>query len=197
MKKFTQFEQIYLGILTGIITLSVILYFLMDALIAFVIFLIGIIIAIFNNVLKPYQKELEEKNKDIKKVQELYIILKELIEHLESKEYWDNHEINDEKVNTKISQVVDNIEDFRKYLGLNIINEERGKFNKTITILEGRFILKFRNHSPYESFINKKGRVKGPFKLYEGDTTSLEIKNLLLTEIKDKLKKKFVLDIVS
>ena len=67
MKKFTQFEQIYLGILIGIITLSIIFYFLMNELIAFVVSLIGIIIAIFNNVLKPYQKELEEKNKDIKK----------------------------------------------------------------------------------------------------------------------------------
>ena len=74
---------------------------------------------------------MEEKNKDTKKVQELYIILKELVEHLESKEYWDNTEINDEKVNTKISGIVDNIEDFRKYFGLNIINEERRKFKNT------------------------------------------------------------------
>ena len=74
MKKFTQFEQIYLGILIGIITLSIIFYFLMNELIAFVVSLIGIIIAIFNNVLKPYQKELEEKNKDIKKSKNYILI---------------------------------------------------------------------------------------------------------------------------
>jgi hypothetical protein len=167
----------------------------MNELIAFIFSQIGIIIAIFNIILKPFQKELEEKNKDIKKVRELFVILQELIGYLESKEYWENSEIYDEKVNTKISLIVDNIEDFRKFLGLSLIHEERNKFNKIITILEGRFILKFRNHNPYEGYINKKGRVQGPFKLRYDNKTSSEIKNLLFTEIKSRLKKKFNLEI--
>jgi len=54
--------------------------------------------------------------------------------------------------------------------------------------LEGRYIITFRNHAPFECFINKKGRVQGPFKLHEENTTAQEIKNLMYNEIKSKLK---------
>ena len=131
----------------------------MNVLVGFVLSLIGLTFAIFDNILKPYQKEFEEKIKEYRNVKYLFDSIQELLEYLESKQYWDNKERKDEKINTKILSFIDNIENLRKYFGFNIINEERGKFNKIITILEGRFIITFRNHHPYESFINKKGRV--------------------------------------
>ena len=189
------FELIYLGILIGIITISIILFIFMNALVGFVLSLIGLTFAIFDNILKPYRKEFEEKIKEQKKVKYLFALFQELLEYLESKQYWDNNERNDEKINTKILSFTDNIEELRKYFGYNIINEERGQFNKKITLLEGRFIITFKNHTPYDCYINKKGRVNGPFKLYEENTSASEIKNLMHNEIKTNLKDKYNLEI--
>ena len=138
-----------------------------------------------------HQRDFEEKIIENEKVKELFALIQELIEYLVSKTYWDNEEIKDEKINTKILRMTDNIENLRKYFGFNIINEERGKYDKIITILEGRFILNFRNRNPYESFINKKGRMKGPFRLCNENISSLEIKDLMYKEIRTELKNKF------
>jgi len=195
MKNYKIFELIYLGILIGIISLSILLFIFMNELVAFVFSLIGITIAVFDDIIKPFRKEFEERTKESKKVKVLFGLIQELLEYLESKQYWDNTETRDEKINTKILSFTDNIEDLRKYFGLNIVNEERGKYNKTITILEGRFIITFKNHTPYESFINKRRRVRGPFRLNESNTTALEIKEVMYSEIKTKLKNKYNLKI--
>lgn len=167
----------------------------MNVLVGFVLSLTGITFAIFDNILKPYRKDFEEKIKEYRNVKNLFDLIQELLEYLESKEYWDNKERRDEKINTKILSFIDDIENLRKYFGFNLINEERGNYNKKITILEGRFIITFRNHTPYESFINKKGRVLGPFNLNKENTTASEIKDLMYTEIKNKLKNKYNLKI--
>ena len=167
----------------------------MNELVAFVFSLIGIMIAIIDNIIKPFQKEFEERIKESKKIKELFDSIQKLLEYLESKQYWGNNEGRDEKINTKILSFTDNIEDLRKYFGFNILNEERGKNNKQITLLEGRFIITFRNHAPYECFINKKGRISGPFRLYKGISSASEIKDLMNNEIKTKLKCKYNLKI--
>ena len=189
------FELVYLGILMGIIVISTILFIFMNVLVGFVLSLIGITFAIFDNILKPYQKKFEEKIKECKKVKYLFDMFQELLEYLESKRYWDSNERNDEKINTRILSFTDNIEDLRKYFGYNIINEQRGQFNKKITVLEGRFIITFKNHTPYDCYINKKGRVNGPFKLYEENTSASEIKDLMYNEIKTNLKNKYNLTV--
>ena len=45
------------------------------------------------------------------------------------------------------------------------------------------------------SFIDKKGSVSGPFKLYDGETSASDIKDLIYYEIKTKLKSKYNLTI--
>ncbi len=132
---------------------------------------------------------------DSKKINDLFDSIQDFLEYLESEQYWGNTEIRDEKINTKILNFTDNIEDLRKYFGFNIINEDQGKFFKTITILDCRFIITFKNHAPYESLINKKGRVIGPFRLNKGNTSAQKIKELLYKEIKTKLIKKYNLKI--
>ncbi len=146
-------------------------------------------------ILKHYNKRVEEKINEYKTGKYLFDLIQELLEYLESKQYWDNKERKDEKINTKILSLIDNIEDLRKYFGINIINEERGYYNKKITILEGRFIITFRNSKPFESFIDKKGSVSGPIKLYDGETSASDIKDLIYYEIKTKLKSKYNLTI--
>ncbi len=132
---------------------------------------------------------------DSKKINDLFDSIQDFLEYLESELYWGNTEIRDEKINTKILNFTDNIEDLRKYFGFNIINDNQGKFFKTITILDGRFLITFKNHAPYESSINKKGRVIGPFRLNKGNTSAQKIKELLYKEIKTNLIKKYNLKI--
>ena len=76
---------------------------------------------------------------DSKKINDLFDSIQDFLEYLESELYWGNTEIRDEKINTKILNFTDNIEDLRKYFRFNIINDNQGKFFKTITILDGRF----------------------------------------------------------
>lgn len=84
--------------------------------------------------------------------------------------------------------MTNNIEDLKNYFGFNITNQEQGISFKTIAILEGRYIIAFRFRPPYESTINKKGRVRGPFRLDKENTTAQNIKKLMLSEIRTKLK---------
>ncbi len=132
-----------------------------------------------------------------KRVNELFNSILDLLEHLESEEYWVNTGIRDEKLKAKILNFTDNIEDLKNYFGFNIISQEQGNSFKTITILEGRYIITFRIHPPYESTINKKGRVMGPFRLDKENTTAQEIKKLMFSEIRAKLKMKLNLKIKS
>ncbi len=189
------FELFYLGMLMGIVVISILLFIFMNTLVGFILSLIGITSAIFDYILKPYRKEYEEKNKEYKKVKYFFDSFQELLEYLESNQYWECSERKNEKINTKILSFTDNIEELRKYFGFNIINEERGQYNKKITILEGRFIITFRNHAPYDCYINNNGRVNGPFKLYEENTSASEIKNFMYNEIKSNLKNKYNLTI--
>ena len=192
MRHFKIYELIYTVILIAIFTLAILLFiYVDDKSVAFAFALIGIVIPIIDNIIKPFQEKKEEKFKESQKVKELYNSIQDFFKYLESKQYWANPEKKDEKINTKILSLHDNIEDLRKYFGYNIINEERGQYKKKITILEGRYIITFRNSKPFESFINKIGRVRGPFKLYEENNTALEIKDLMYTEIKNKLKNKY------
>ncbi len=196
MRYFRINELIYSGILLGIFTLSILLFIYMDdKLVGFALALIGTALPIIEKIIKPFQENKEEKFKKSQKVKELYNSFRDFIKYLESKQYWANSERNDERINTKILSFRDNIGDFRKYFGYNIINEERTQYAKKITILEGKFIITFRNHSPYESYIKKKGIEGGPFRLYKGNTSAIEIKDLMFNEIRTRLKEKFNLKI--
>lgn len=195
MKNYKIFEWVYLGILMGIILLSILLFIFMNELVAFIISLIGIIVAIFDNIMKSIRKDFEEKVKESKKVEELFNSFENLIEYLESEDYWDNNDRRDEKINTKMLSFKDSMEDLRKYFGFNILNVEREKYNKTITILEGRFVVTFRNHLPYECYINKKDRVRGPFELRKENKPAQDIKYLMYNEMKSKLRNRYNLKI--
>ena len=127
---------------------------------------------------------------DKKRVNELFNSIMDLLEYLESEEYWVNSGIRDEKLNIKILNFTENIEDLKKYFGLNIISQEQGSYFKTITLLEGRYIITFKIHAPYKSTINKKGRVMGPFRLDKRNTAAQKIKELIFSEIRNKLKMK-------
>jgi len=125
MKIYKIFEWIYLGILIGIVVLSIFLFIFMNELVAFIISLIGISVAIFDNIIKSSRKEFEEKIKESKNIGDLFISIQELLEYLEGDQYWGNNERRDEKINTKILRFTDHMEDLRKYFGFNIINIER------------------------------------------------------------------------
>ena len=140
------------------------------------------------NVIEEIEKwsNIELSIYDQKRVNELFNSFLDLLEYLESEEYWVNTGIRDEKLNTKILNFADNIEDLQNYFGFDIINQ--GNSFKTITILEGRYIISFKIHPPYESTINKKGRVMGPFILDKRNLPAQQIKELMLSEIRTKLK---------
>ena len=127
---------------------------------------------------------------DRKRVNEFFNSIMDLLEYLESEKYLVNTRIRDEKLTAKILNFTENIEDLKKYFGFNIISQEQGSYLKTITLLEGRYIITFKIHSPYKSTINKKGRVMGPFRLDKRNTTAQKIKELMFSEIRNKLKMK-------
>lgn len=130
-----------------------------------------------------------------KRVNELFNSILDFLEYLESEEYWVNTGIRDEKLNTKILNFTDNIEDLKSYFGFNFISQEQGDSLKIITILEDRYIITFKIHAPYESTINKKGRVMGPFRMDKRNAAAQEIKELMFNEIRTKLKMKHNLKI--
>jgi cell shape-determining protein MreC len=188
MKNYKIFEWIYSAILLGVIILAIFLFISKNELVAFIISLIGIAVAIFDNIFRSIRKDFEEKIRERKKVKALFNSFKSLVEYLESKNYWGNIDTKDEKINTKLSIFSDNMLDLRKYFGINILNVERGRYDKTITILEGRYIMTFRNHSPYKCDINKKDRVRGPFELRKENDVAQNIKNLMLSEMGSKFQ---------
>jgi len=128
---------------------------------------------------------------DSKRINELFNSIQDLIEYLESEQYWSNTGIKDEKLNSKILKFTDLSGALKKYFGINIISEEQGKLFKTITILEGRYIITFKISAPFESTINKKGRVRGPFSLDTRNISAQEIKELLFNEIKTKINNEY------
>ncbi len=128
---------------------------------------------------------------DRKRINELFNSIQDLIEYLESEQYWSNTGIEDEKLNSKVLKFADYSGALKKYFGINIISEEQGKTFKTITILEGRYIITFKISAPFESTINKKGRVRGPFSLDTRNTSAQEIKELLFNEIKTKINNEY------
>jgi len=117
--------------------------------------------------------------------------IQDLLEYLESEEYWVNTGNRDERLNSKILKFTDYSGALKKYFGINIISEEQGSPIKTITILEGRYIVTFKISAPFESTINKKGRVMGPFSLDTRNTSAQEIKELLFNEIKTKINNEY------
>jgi len=151
--------------------------------------------------IKRIVKEIEKWSRieistyDRKSVNELFNSILDFLKYLESEEYWVNTGNRDEKLNSKILNFTDNIEDLKNYFGFNIISQEEGNSIKTITILEGRYIITFKIHTPYESTINKKGRVMGPFRLDKRNTSAQKIKELMFSEIRTKLKMKHNLKI--
>ena len=153
--------------------------------------LVGMFIPALQGVFRTFSKNHEEFRRNTKLAKELYSNLRDLLGYLESKEYWDNRERKDEKVNTILKTFNDNQANLRKYFGYNIINEDRKRFDKTITLLEGKYSIIFRNHTPYSCSINEKGMPAGPERLYKSNNSAIEIKERMFKEIVVHLEERY------
>ena len=90
---------------------------------------------------------------------------------------------------------IDEEKSMRKYFGYNIINEERGKYKKIVTLLNGTYKLSFRNRHPYNCEIHKKGLKTGAERLFGGEDSAIMIKDQMLSEIKSHLNQKFEINV--
>jgi len=153
--------------------------------------LIGMVIPAVGSILKPFKEEKVDLSKRTETVKELYDIILDLLSYLESKKYWNNLEIKDEKINTIITYFRNEKKLMTKYFGYNIINEERNRYDKVITLLSGDYKLSFRNRHPYNCEISKRGLKTGFERLFRGEGSAILIKDQLLSDIKTYLKEKY------
>jgi len=169
-------------------------YFLANnEMLTFATALVGMCIPALQGLFRTFRNDQEEIRVNTKIAKELYSQLTNLLGYLESKEYWDNKEKKDEKINTILRRFNDNQANLRKYFGYNIINEDRKRYDKTITLLEGKYSISFRNHIPYTCSINEKGSSIGPERLYKSNKSAVEIKDRMLKEIIVNIEKRYEL----
>ncbi len=129
-----------------------------------------------------------KNKKKIKKIQFLFNNIIDLINYLKSDDYWNSSERIDEKIRTKEQLFKKEEKKLVKYFGMVIYKANPSAYDIKITILEGRYTILLRNRMPYEPTINKKGRVKGPFKLKNNVRPAEDLIELMLNELNSNLK---------
>ena len=152
----------------------------------------GSLLIFFDKFILDQWLDMKELRKEEKKVNRLYTNVIDFLNYIKSDNYINNDDRYDEYVNFKIKYFTDNEKELRKYFQFHLYNGDLKQFNKRITFVEGRYAVNFRNHRPYSSSIEKKGRVPNPFSLKDNP----EILNLMINEIKENIKKNFAIKII-
>ena len=152
----------------------------------------GSFLIFFDKFILDQWLDIKELRKEEKRVNKLYKSVLDFLNYIKSDNYLNNSERYDEYVNFKIKCFIDNEKELRKYFEFHFYNGDLKQFNKRITFVKGRYAINFRNHTPYSSSIEKKGRVKNPFSLKDHP----DILNLMINEIRENIEKNFEIKII-
>ncbi len=149
----------------------------------------GIFAIIFGSLVIFFDKFILEQRLDTKglrieekKVNQMNNNVVEFLNHIKSDNYLNSNDRLDEYVNFKTNYFADNEKEFRKYFQF-VLYDRDDKWDKRITFMEGKYIVKFRNHRQYSSSIEKKGQ--NPVFLKDHP----EIVSSLIVDIKESIEK--------
>lgn len=137
--------------------------------------------------LYPLLDEVEEKTRIMK----IFFKLRRFLEYLFSDDYLNPAEIKertDERVISELNWIKQNDKELNDYFTVFRRNDEPSKYDKVLSLLNGKYLVQFRSHIPFKSTIKTNGKIIESSTTKKVNSTLYEIFESIKNHIKDNYK---------